>query len=234
MKFAIRTGIWMLCLLPLTALAAALPAAPYVQVTGQGSLTVVPDMARVSVTVAKTDKSLAAARAAVENRASAVIAAARKLGVAEHDISAANLSIWPEYQWQDNSQVFVGQHVSRRIEITLRDLKRYPDLIADLVKANITTFTTTLDRSDIAALRRKALAAAVEDAHARALALSQAAGATLGAVYSISENGVMPRPQPMMMSARAAPASAPSAVYEPGTMEINVNVSVVYLLRSAQ
>lgn len=234
MKSRSKSLVFALLLLPLAAFADALPSAPYVQVTGHGSLSVVPDMAHITVSVAKTSQDLAAARSEVEQRASAVIAAARKQGVAERDINAANISIWPEYQWQNNSQVFKGQHVSRRIEITLRDLQRYPDLIGALVKAGVTTFSTTLDRSDLPALRRQALAAAVEDAHARALALTQAAAAVLGPVYSISENDVMPRPQPLMMAARAAPADAGNAEYEPGSMEISVNVNVVYLLKGAR
>jgi uncharacterized protein YggE len=188
-------------------------------------------MARITVTVAKTDKDLALARNDVENHASAAIAAARKLGIAERDISAANISIWPEYQWQNNSQVFVGQHVSRRIVITLRDLAHYADLIGALVKAGVTTFDTTLDRSDLAELRRQALAKAVDDAHARAAALVAAAGASLGPVYSISENSGFVRPQPVVMAAKMAPAGG--AEYEPGTMEVNADVSVVYLLKDA-
>ena len=220
----------LLAWLPLTALAGALPSAPYVQVGGHGKLTVVPDMARVAVTVAKTGKDLALARRDVETRASAVIAAARRLGIAERDIGAASISIWPEYQWQNNSQVFVGQHVSRRIEITLRNLKHYPDLIGALVKAGVTTFDTTLDRSDLAALQRQALAKAVEDAHARASALAAAAGASLGRVYSISENSGLVRPQPVVMVAKMAPAGG--AEYEPGTMDVTADVSVVYMLKS--
>ena len=221
----------LLAWLPLAALAGALPSAPYVQVSGHGRLTVVPDMARITVTLAKTDRDLMLARADVEHRASAVIAAARQLGIADRDINAASISIWPEYQWQNNSQEFVGQHVSRRIEITLRDLKRYPSLISALVNAGVTTFETALDRSDLAALRRQALAKAVEDAHARALALVAAAGASLGPVYSISENSGFVRPA-VVMAAKMLPAG--SAEYGPGTIGVTADVNVVYMLNSGR
>lgn len=234
MKSMLAAWLCMLSLAPLAVAAQTLPSAPYVQVVGHGSLTVVPDMAQITVTVARTDQDLAAARTQVENRATAVLAAARKLGVAERDLSAAMISIWPEYQWQSNSQVFMGEHVSRRIEITLRNLKNYAALITGLVKAGVTTFSTTLERSDLTVLRRQTLAAAVEDAHARAVTLTRAAGATLGPVYSISERDTLPRPQPLMMAAKAVPAVGSSADYEPGTLEINVTVNVVYLLRDAQ
>lgn len=217
--------------MPLAVQADALPAAPYVQVNGHGSLTVVPDMARITVTVAQTAKDLSQARNDVESRASKVIATARKLGIAERDINAANISIWPEYQWQNNSQVFMGQNVSRRILITQRDLSRYADLIGALTKAGVANFDTTLDHSDLPSLRRQALAKAVEDAHARALALTTAAGMSLGAVYSISENSGSPRPIMAGGLQAATVERSNGAKYEPGTMEISADVSVVYLLK---
>lgn len=231
MRPALKLPAAVLLLLPLAVLADALPSAPYVQVSGHGSLTVAPDIAHITVTVSKTDKDLALARGVVEHRASAVIAAARKLGVAERDIDAAAISIQPEYQWQNNSQVFIGQRVGRGIAITLRNLRRYADLIGALVAAGVTSFSTTMDRSDFDALRRQALAKAVDDAHARAAALAEAAGAGLGAVYSISESSAFVRPQPVMFMEKSAPANADGAEYPPGTLSISADVRAVYLLR---
>ena len=81
-----RVLLLIMFLLPLTALADALPSSPYVQVSGHGTLTVVPDMAHVTLTVEKTDKNLATARADVEQRASQVIEAAKETrrGQARH------------------------------------------------------------------------------------------------------------------------------------------------------
>ncbi|MGH8402940.1 MAG: SIMPL domain-containing protein, partial [Gammaproteobacteria bacterium] len=132
------------------------------------------------------------------------------------------------------TQVFVGQHVSRRIEITLHDMTRYADLVSALVKAGVTNIgSTTLDRSDMPALRHQALAKAVEDAHARAAALAAAAGGSLGSVYSITESTGFIRPQPVMMGALRA-ASVETATYEPGTIEVTADVSIVYLLQKAR
>ncbi len=222
----------LLILLPSAALADALPSVPYVQVSGHGTLSVVPDMVHVSLTAEKTDKTLTAARADVERRASQVIESAKKLDIPERDINAATISVWPQYQWQDNTQVFVGQQVSRYIEITLHDMTRYADLVSALIKAGVTNIgSTTLDRSDMPALRRQALAKAVDDAHARAAALAAAAGVNLGPVYSITENTGFARPQPMMMAMKMAPAT--EAKYEPGTIEVTADVGVVYLLKGA-
>lgn len=223
--------VFAVALLPLAVFADALPSVPYVQVTGHGRLNAVPDILRVSATVEKTDTDMAVARADVEHRARQVIEAAKKLGVADRDISAPALNIWPEYQWQGNSQIFVGQHVSRRIDITLRDLGRYPNLVSALVKAGVdNTSSANLDRSDMPKLRTQALAKAVEDAHAHAEALAAAAGVALGPVYSISENVSPIGPRPVMMAAAAPRAGG--AEYEPGTIQVTADVNMVYLLKA--
>jgi len=231
----IRGYIAVIMLIPALAFADALPSAPYVQVSGHGTLNVVPDMAHISLAVEKTDTDLASARADVERRAAQVIEAAKKLGIAARDITAANISVWPEYRWQNNNQVFMGQHVSRRIEITLRDMPRYADLVGALVNAGVTNIgSTTPDRSDMPQLRQRALAKAVDDAHARAVALATAAGVDLGSVYSITENSGF-APRPLMMAATARPMTMQGAPeYEPGTIDVTADVSIVYLLKHAR
>ena len=229
----IRHCIALMLLIPALALADALPAMPYVQVSGHGTLSIVPDMAHISITIEKTDKDLASARADVERRAAQVIGAAKKLGIAERDIDATNISVWPEYQWQNNHQIFMGQHVSRRIQITLRDLPQYADLVSALVKAGVNNVgSTTLDRSDMPQLRQQALAKAVDDAHQRAQVLAAAAGVDLGAVYSITENSGF-SPRPLVMAGRAANSSS-GADYEPGSLDVTADVSIVYLLKAAR
>jgi len=229
----LRLSILLPVLGPAASFADSLPSAPYIQVQGHGSISVVPDMARVSLTVGDTNPDTAVARSVVERRASQVIDAARKLGVPRGDIAAASISIWPEYRWQNDKQVFTGQHVSRSIDITMRNLSQYPELITALVKAGIANLgNATLDRSDMPDLRRQALAQAVEDAHKRAQAVAAAAGVKLGAVYSITENsGFSPRPVIMAASLQSGKSSTPD--YEPGKINVSADVTIVYLLKQA-
>ena len=229
-----RAYIAVIMLIPALAFADALPSAPYVRVSGHSTLSVVPDMAHIYLTIEKTGKDVASARADVERRAAQVIEAAKKLGIAARDINAMNISVWPEYRWQNNNQMFMGQHVSRRIEVTLRDMPRYADLMGALINAGVTNIgSTTLDRSDMPQLRQRALAKAVDDAYGHALALATAAKVGLGSVYSITENSSF-TPRPLMMAATAHPVAMQGAPeYEPGTIDVTADVSIVYLLKPA-
>lgn len=218
-----------------------LPSSPYIQVSGHGDFQVAPDMAYVSLSVEKTSLDAKAARADVEARAAKVIALARQLRIADKDIDAPSVTVYPEYSWAvdkssvgDNRRIrrLTGQHVTRAITLTLRDLSRYGELVNGLFEAGVTDLgNVVMDRSDREILQQKARALAVGDAHNRAAGLAQSAGVTLGPVYSITEQGggYVPRP---MTAMRAASMDATSAApeYLDGKIEISADVTVYYLI----
>lgn len=221
----------LVCSLPI--FADALPTVPYVQVSGHGEVKVPPDMLDIALSVTRTDLKLSVARANVEKRSSAVITLAKNIGMAAPDIQAQSIRIAPEYTWQDNKRKFAGERVTRTFNLTLRKLDRYAALLDGLVKIGVSSVdTVTPSRSDLPALRTRALASAMQDAHTRAQTLANSAGVVLGTVFSISENSgytAPPGPRPLMMGAVRSETAAP-ADYEPGVIAISEDVNVVYLL----
>jgi hypothetical protein len=217
-----------------------LPASPYIQVNGHGELQVAPDMATLSLTVEKVAPDAAAARADVEARSAKVLAAARQVGIADRDIDAPSVSVYPEYGCEsrglssvsgDCTRKVTGQHVTRMVTLTLRDLAKYGELVDGLLKAGVTDLgAVDMDRSDRRALEQKARALAVGDAHDRAAGLAQSAGVTLGAVYSISEQAAAFAPRPMMARALATSAAPAEPEYLNGKIEISADVTVFYLI----
>ena len=232
-----RLPLLLLCLLPCVALADGLPRDPYIQVNGHGELHVAPDMAVVSLTLEKTDLDAKVARADVEARSAKVIALARKLGLADKDIQAPAISVYPQYEWVQNStgnggkQVLKGQHVSRAVTLTLHDLGRYGDLVDGLFAAGVTTLGgVAFDRSDRKALQEQARALAVADAHDKAAGLAKSAGVTLGAVFSIVEQGGSVGPRPMFAAAMASKSAEAAPEYLSGEIELDADVQMYYLI----
>lgn len=222
---------------PTLAAADGMPTSPYIQVNGHGALQVAPDMAYISLTVEQTASSAAGARADVEARTAKVLAAARQAGIADKDIDAPSVSVEPQYECTTSSsssgpctRKLIGQHVSRAVTLTLRDLSRYGELVDGLFKAGVTDLgNVDMDRSDRRALEQKARAQAVADAHDKAAGLAQSAGVTLGAVYSISEQGSGFTPRPMMARAAFATSAAPAnPEYLNGKIEISADITVFY------
>jgi uncharacterized protein YggE len=78
-------------------------------------------------------------------------------------------------------------------------------------------------RSDYGALYRQALQNAVADAKAKAQALADSAGLTLGAVTSVTEGGGV---QPLPYASAAADAGV--AKLEPGTQTVDASVTVAF------
>lgn len=223
-------------LVPAGAFADGLPSSPYVEVSGHGEVRVAPDLAYVSLTVEKTGLDAKAARANVEARAAKVIALARRLGIADKDIQAPAVTVDPQYEWRqvqggEGKQVLVGQHVTRAITLTLRNLSRYGELADGLFAAGVTRLDNVEpDRSDRNILQQQALAQAVRDAHAKAEALADAAGVALGAVYRISEQSADRGPRPLMMAAARMGGGNAQPEFPSGEIEIDADVEAYYLL----
>ncbi len=238
MKSAWFAALFLLA--PLAGSSDGLPTSPYIQVSGRGTLEVAPDLAYLTLSIEKIAPDAAAARADVEARTAKVLGAARKAGIADKDIDAPSVGVYPEYGCESSSfssaggsctRKITGQHVSRTVTLTLRDLSRYGELADGLFKAGVTDLgNMDMDRSDRRALEQKARALAVADAHDKAAGLAQSAGVTLGAVYSIAEQGNGFGPRPMIARASLAGSSAASPEFLNGKIEISADITVFYLI----
>lgn len=183
---------------------------------GSGSVEAVPDEAMLSFGVeskAQTARAALAANAAEMRRVIAAVKAAGATSVQTQWVSLA-------------PQAEQGGYVATNtVSATVRELATVGAVIDAAVEAGANQVSGPgLSRSDRAELYREALRAAVADARARAQALAQAAGVTLGRVTAIAEGGGAV-PVPMLGAARAAGEGTP---VEPGEQEITATVTVTF------
>ena len=208
-----------LCLLGIAAAQAeAFPPGPpperrAVTVSGQGEVSAAPDRARLSMAVEETSPDLKAAQAKVNTVVRSYLTQARVLGAKDEDISTAGLSINAEYDYSNpkGGRKFLGYHVTRSIEVVVRDLDKIGDYLQRATDAGINNVSNPqLESSKADELQRQALAKAALDAQAKARVLADTLGVKLGAIHTISassEASPPPGPQPrMMMMAKAADA----------------------------
>lgn len=243
MKFLIPAFASLLLSFP--ALATPLPAQPHVYVEGFAELEVEPDTMTFSLSIQTVDMDLAKAKTDVDARSRLLIETCKKFGIKAEDIATTALNIRPEYDYRENQRVLTGNNVSRQVDITLRDLKKYPEMMKALVDAKISeTINTNLTVSDKKAVEEKAQAAAMSDARARAERLVKAQGKSIGDPWSISEFNnrgnerweLKPARNLMGNSSRemagmAMKVSDSAEPFEPGVMKISAQVYVVYLLK---
>ena len=153
---------------------------------GNGAIEVMPELIRIDITVSKQDKrDVAKAKAYVDELSSKAAATLLALGVMEQDITASSLGIHIAYRFDEYGNGTAAGHIaSRDIEILVRDIDRYGDLVQALVDVGISEISSVeSDISNTRALREQALALAAEDAREKAEFLAKAMGVTLGPVH---------------------------------------------------
>jgi uncharacterized protein YggE len=192
-----------------------------ITVTGNGSVTTVPDRAGFDFTVdtrAGTAKSALAQNAAA---AAAVAAAIKNAGVAAADIQTSQVSLSPQTN-QAGTEI-VGYAASNTVSVTTTIAKAGSTVDAAVGAGADGVSGPSLSLSDQDAQYREALKKAVADAHAKAQALADAGGLSLGGVQTIVEGtGQVPLP-----FAQKAGVSAGVAI-EPGTQTIDASVTVTF------
>jgi uncharacterized protein len=180
----------------------------------------------------------AEATQAVDRRTAAALDAARNAGVADRDIRALAITVQPVWDWHEGQRRFRGHEATRVIELTVRDIDLWPDLLAGLIRSRVDRIDSVeADHSERDALTRQALQAAVHDARSRADLLADAAGTRVSNVFSVRESSrgwtepMRPEVGRAMMARDAAPV--PEA-YEPGVIVISSEVQATFELRGAR
>jgi uncharacterized protein len=190
--------------------------------SGLGSVTTVPDRAHFSFGVQAQSRTASQALEAADAQLSRVVAALRGAGVAQADIQTEQISLSPRTS-EDGVQI-VGYTAVSSVSVRVRNLDRAGPIVDAAVAAGANqVYGPSLTRSDQAALYRNALRSAYADARAKAQALAEAAGVTLGAMTATVEGGGN-----VPMAVAAGRAEDAKATVEPGTQEIQASVSVTF------
>lgn len=221
------------CLLAIAGPANAADAMRLITVGGQGEARGVPDRAQLSAGLATLAATADAALADNARKMTAVFAVLKRLGVPERAIQTSNFSVQPQYA-QDTrgagAPKVTGYLVSNQVDVTLDDTAKLGPALDALVGAGANQINSvSFDISDTALLESKAREAAMADARKRAQTYASAAGATVGQVISIDEQGAQaPRPMFRAMAGLDKASATPTAA---GEISVTADVTVVYELK---
>ena len=211
---------------------------PRISVSGTGEVTVVPDVAILSLGVeaekATVQQAMDEAAAAMDK----VVAALRQSGVAEKDIQTRWFSVYQTTRWKDDELIVTGYRVSNTLTASIRDVDatgRIIDAVADaggdLTRIQGVSFTV----DDPTQYYAEARARAVADARARAQQLADLGGVKLGKPFTISEvGGYMPTYYDYdirySMAMDAGVGYAPETYISPGETEVSLTVYMDFAL----
>ena len=205
----------------------------FITVTGVGTVSVVPDAVRFNATVSALASTNAAALSSASKSASAVRAALKDAGIATKDIRSANISVYPEYNWtQDTGTKITGYRASQSFDVLVRTASKAGTIIEVVVKAggdNVQlggVIPTTLNPS---LATEDARAAAVANAKSKASSYAKLLGTSIGKVLSLEEQSspVYSSPFPM---AKAGAADAIAVEIDLGEQDVTVTITVRWAL----
>jgi len=205
----------------------------YITVTGVGTISVVPDAVRFNATVTALASTNAAALSSASKSAAAVRAALKNAGIATKDVRSANISVYPEYNWtQETGTKITGYRASQTFDVLVRTASKAGTIIEAVVTAGGDSvqlggvIPVTLNPS---LATEDARAAAVANAKSKASSYAKLLGTSIGKVLSLEEQSspVYSSPFPM---AKAGAADAAAVEIELGEQDVTVTITVRWAL----
>ena len=220
---------------PFAARAADAPP-PSISVTGEATISVAPDLAEVDGGVTTQAKTAREASDGNNRAMAAVLAALKGAGIADADIRTSRLSLQPQVSparmSSDTPPTIVGYRASNRVTVRVHDITKVASTLDALLAAGANdiggvNFMVSNASKWLDDARPKAIA----DARRKAEIYAKAAGVSVGAPLSISEEGsnvpIAPRG-----FAQGMTASAPTPIAA-GDATLKVTIGVSYEIKPA-
>lgn len=202
-------------------------------ITATGEVTRVPDVAIISAGVVTRATTARGALQQAANRMARVRAALTKAGVADRDVQTSNISLNPDYVYENNKPPrLTGYNASNQLSVRFRDIANAGEILDALVAEGANQIngpTLVIDKPEAAL--DEARAKAVAAGRARADLYARAMGMRVVRVVAVSESGgsyPVPPPMPVMMRAEAADASSK---IDPGEQKLQVNLAMTFELQ---
>jgi len=201
-------------------------------VTGEGKVSVVPDVAILNLGVEAQANSVAEAQGQAATAMTAVAAELSRFGVAEKDIKTQYFSIAPVRRWseKDGREILIGYRVTNTVTAKVRQIEDTGAIIdaaaiagGDYIRINNINFTV----DNPAPYYDEARELAMADAKTKAEHLADLANVKLGRPTYINESGASIPVVREFYAGVPAPAAAPTPI-SPGETEIRLSVQVVY------
>jgi len=212
-------------------------------VTGQATMEIPADVAKVSIAVESRELTVGEARQKAATAMESVLDAIKASGVAEDDIVTTNFNVYPQTTWIEVSDA-LGRHsepritgytVTNTVQLTVRDIENLGGVVdtaadagGNLIRINSIRFT--VDDPSVFAEQIRQIAAA--NALAKADVYARALGVSVGQLVYLTELGnsvpmSSSSPQAEMATMDGAFKSTPISA---GDVNLSVTVQAVFAI----
>ncbi|MGO4903986.1 SIMPL domain-containing protein [Flavobacterium sp. W20_MBD1_R3] len=204
---------------------------PQINVNGEGKVKVIPDQATIAVTVETKGNNAKDVKKENDEKIEDVLKFIKKMNLAPSDYKTQRVSLNPQYDYEKKKHSY---NATQTIEILLRDLSKYDELMEGLVNEGINRIdAVTFQSSKLAQYQSEARKLAMKEAKLKAEDYVSVLGQKVGRALTISDNSQTFYPQPMytaMKTMERSDASEPKETLAIGEINITANVSVSFIL----
>ncbi len=205
-------------------------------VTGEGEVTITPDLAILSLGVEAQADTVAQAQSEASTAMNEVLAALSNSGVEDNDIQTQYFSIYPTRRWdpETSEEEYTGYRVTNMVTVKIRDVDNIGTIIdtvaasgGDYIRINNIEFTV----DDPAPYQSEAREKALADAREKAEQIAESTEISLGSPTYVNESSSY---RPYMTDFGGIAIPAPVAITELGVpismgeSTITVTVEVAY------
>ena len=204
---------------------------PQINVSGEGKVKVIPDEATIAVTVETKGNNAKEVKKQNDIKIEAVLKFIKKMNLAPADFKTQRVALNPQYDYEKKKHSY---NATQTIEILLRDLSKYDELMEGVVDQGINRIdNVTFQSSKMAQYESEARKLAIKEAKMKAEDYVSVLGQKVGAAFTITDNSQTYNPRPMyaaMKSMESSDMSAPRETLAVGEINITANVTVTFIL----
>ncbi|MFQ3172990.1 MAG: hypothetical protein ACI9WT_000060 [Flavobacterium sp.] len=204
---------------------------PQVSVSGEGKVKAVPDQAIIRATVKTKGNDAKDVKKENDKQFEAVLKMMKKMNLAPADYRTQRVSLNPIFDYEKKKTTY---NASQSVEILLRDLSRYDELMEGLVDQGINQIdNVTFQSSKLSQYQSDARKMAMKDAKLKAEDYVSVLGQKVGRAITITDNSQNYQPQPVYARMKTMAMDESSTTRETlaeGEMTITANVSVSFTL----
>lgn len=204
---------------------------PLINVSGEGKIKVVPDQATILATVETKGNNAKDVKKQNDIQMEAVLKLVKSMNLAPSDYKTKRVSLNPQYDYEKKKHSY---NATQTIEILLRDLSKYDELMDGLVDEGINRIdNVTFQSSKMAEYQSEARKLAIKEAKMKAEDYVSVLKQKVGPAFTITDNSQTYYPRPMfaaMKTMESSDMSAPRETLAAGEINITANVTVSFIL----
>lgn len=205
---------------------------PQINVNGEGKVKVAPDQVCISATVETKGNNAKDVKKQNDEKMDAVLKFIKKMNIPTADFKTKQVALNPQYDYEKKKTSY---NATQTVEIILKDLSKYDELMEGLVQQGINRLDkVSFETSKLVQLQSDARKLAMKDAKVKAEDYVSVLGQKVGKAYVISDNSQIYHPQPMYAAMRmkesADTMGASNETLAIGEIEVTANVSVSFIL----